>query len=78
MKRAVILILSIPALVLLTSCEKEDYCWKCNHETFFANGYTSIIVDVCGMDYDERAAYEKANTNVFGSVKTVTNCKMAQ
>jgi hypothetical protein len=31
MKRAVILILSILALVLLTSCEKEDAnCWICD------------------------------------------------
>lgn len=78
MKRLFSFILLLVALVLLTSCEKEAYCWKCNHETFFENGYTSFIIDVCGMTYDQRAEYEKSNTTVYGSVKKVTNCKLAQ
>jgi hypothetical protein len=78
MKRAAILILSIISLVLLTSCEKEDYCWKCNHESFYENAYMSYIVDVCGMTDEERGDYERANTSVYGSVKKVTTCKLAQ
>ena len=77
MKRKIILILSIITMVLLTSCEKnEEYCWKCNHETHTLNSYSSIIVTVCGMTYEEREAYEVANTRTNGDLRLITSCKL--
>ena len=76
MKKIAIYITLLLSLVLLTSCEKESYCWDCKKDTWMPGAYTSYMMVVCDMTYEQRGEFEKSNTSDNGVVKQLMTCHL--
>jgi len=76
MKKLIILFIVLMGLV---SCSKNDvYCWDCITEVEADDFYSSHRFEVCGLTYDERADFEKANSEIRQDFSKRTSCKVQQ
>ena len=70
-------LITVLFLIIVFSCKKDDkYCWQCNRETTMPNSYSSLILQVCDMTFDERSDFERSNTYNTVNAKVTMTCKL--